>query len=145
MRYSILIMVLIVVLISCNKDKFKTEPQVFFKSWDADSIKLVIPIDFKATIEITDKEGDIGSIPFDSTSYIYIKNVKTAKIDSFPVANITRFNSPKLRFDVSFPVNAYLPAYNPSRRDTVLLEFAVRDFAKNKSTFTRSTPLYYVR
>lgn len=144
MRYSILISVLFLALISCNKDKFKTEPQVFFKSWQSDSIKNAIPFEFKATIEITDKEGDIGLIPYDSTSYIIYRDAKTLKIDSFKVADITRFNSPKLKFEVTFPVNNVLPQYNRNRRDTVFVEFAVTDFQKNRSAFTKSTPLYYV-
>ncbi|MGQ0739906.1 MAG: hypothetical protein ACT4OJ_12680 [Bacteroidota bacterium] len=61
MKYSLLLIaVLAVAVLACNKDKFKTEPQVEVKSISPTSIVRSDVFTIKA--EYTDDEGDLDSI-----------------------------------------------------------------------------------
>jgi hypothetical protein len=61
MKYSLLLIIVVAaVLIACNKDKFKTEPQVELKSISPTSIFRSDVFTIKA--EYTDEEGDLDSL-----------------------------------------------------------------------------------
>jgi len=62
MKKVFVILVALIGIISCNKDKFQTKPQLTLKSVS----NKVVPMNgtLKVELEFTDKEGDIDSVLF---------------------------------------------------------------------------------
>jgi hypothetical protein len=58
MKKLVIIAVFFIALISCNKDRFQTKPQISIKSYNTKALErgkeLIIKLDY------TDKEGDLG-------------------------------------------------------------------------------------
>lgn len=139
------------VLISCNKDRYTSEPQLKFKGFkpsvgNANYVNTEKPI---VIFEITDKEGDVGFIAGKDTSKIYIKNPATGNIDStklFP--DFSSVAGKNMLVTAEIEIKNILPA-GPSRprpsTDTVRLEVYITDFAKHKSNvmYTSDPFLYY--
>jgi hypothetical protein len=147
MRYTFSIILLAVIFISCNKDKFTTAPQITFKETTPDTYKRNtvstssnFPV-FKLTV--TDTEGDLGQLLGVDTSFVYVKNKKSTIIDSFPFPNISSIASKK--FEAQFEVNAkqFLFSLSMPVKDTLIYEIFIKDFAGNKSNVVDSKPIYY--
>ncbi|MEO5967370.1 MAG: hypothetical protein ABIP69_03845 [Ferruginibacter sp.] len=141
MRYLSSI-ILLLVLISCNKDKFSDEPQLTFIKFDrtqASNLELGNEVPPHIYFELTDGNGDIGLIPGKDTSKIYIKNLLTNKVDSsllFPdlrTAGTKNFKG-ELKISLrSIMSGRDLPTSARPYQDTIYFEIYVTDFAKNKS------------
>jgi hypothetical protein len=58
MKKLVIIAVLFIALISCNKDKFQTKPQISIKSYNTKALEK--NKDFIIKFDYTDKEGDLG-------------------------------------------------------------------------------------
>ena len=76
--YKIFLSLFLVVLFSaCGKDKYTTEPQLTFKSFNPNQSNNLVPYEFQSTIklEVRDKEGDIGLNAGKDTAFIFIREM----------------------------------------------------------------------
>ena len=141
MRFIVSIILLMIVF-SCNKDKFTDEPQISFIDFDrtqASNNELTNIEPPHIILEVTDGNGDIGLIPGSDTSKIYIKNLLTNKTDSsliFPDIRPSSTKNFKGELKISLrPILAGrdLPPSSRPYQDTLFFEVYIKDFAKNKS------------
>ncbi len=158
MRYLVLATVILVIFVSCNKDKYTTAPQIKFKSITAsynanNSAQAIGPI---VTIEVTDKEGDFGFEEGKDTSYVFIKNltVPPFKMDSFRFpASLAAAAGKDFKADLDIALKG--DGFNGGGvldrtctagcTDTLYFEVYVKDLMKNKSNVIKTDkPLLYV-
>ena len=143
--------ILVVLISSCGKDKYTTEPQLTFKSFNPNISNSQVSQDFqpKVKLEIRDKEGDIGFKIDKDTSTVYIKNMLTGKLDSmfFPDLSAVAGNNFKGEIEIGlFTVlgGRSLPLNQRPYTDTLHFEIYVTDFAKHKSNVILTTePFIY--
>ena len=78
-------LILVILFSACAKDKYTTEPQLTFKSFNPNQSSNLTPIEFQPTVilEVRDREGDLGFKLGKDTAQVYIKNMLTGKLDSF--------------------------------------------------------------
>ncbi len=140
MRYSLLISILALSFISCNKDKYTTAPQLVFKSFSPNegSNHNTFADQPVMILEITDAEGDLGFIKGKDTAKVYIKNMLTLKEDSMFFPDLQAAS--KSNFKASIEIGLYtvmggrsLPLNQRPYSDNLQFEVYVKDFAKNKS------------
>lgn len=138
---------------SCSKDKFKTEPQISYKSIKP-NVFLSNNLDQNSgpilTIHVTDLEGNLGEGDSDTASYVYVRNITipNALLDSFKFPDLTSARRQNLDVDVEVFLRDVLQTSgqpNPPYTDTLFFEVYVTDNAKNKSNvLTTPDPVYYV-
>jgi hypothetical protein len=140
---------LLLILASCNKDKFTSQPQIRFNSlnpnyWTSDNTSFFGP---KISFNLRDAEGDFGFEDVD-ISYVYLRNAadSVSPPDSLPFPNMLITGKNSLDVDVEVDiVSALPPAHIPGNyTDTIYYDIYVKDFAGNKSNVIRTTtPLFY--
>jgi len=151
MRTTLILATLVLIFTACKKDKYTTEPQVKYKSvnpnlGNSNLTSITKELAPKLTIEVTDAEGDVGRTDTD-TSWVFIKNLKTDRSDSFPFPDLQTAAGKKFKADVV--VNLYelllcIPTSPRPRRDTFYFEVYVNDFGKNKSNIiSTGDPVYF--
>ena len=153
MRYTLLIATVVLLFISCKKDKFTTAPQISFKSISPNTLSGNIPITGQSlpvlTFHITDAEGDIGIKSGSDTAFVYIKNLLANVSDSFLFPNLSTVSSKNFEADIAVTLSSNAMLRTSTRptpkTDTLTYQVYVKDFAKNKSnTIVAGDPLYYV-
>lgn len=152
MRNTIIVVLICFLISACSKDKFKTEPQIKFKSIEPDVVESSITRDATnipvLTVGVTDGDGDLGFKADKDTSYIYVKNLTTAKIDSFILPDLSRTAGKNFEADIQvtlFNVLGGNPGIPRPKTDTLYFEVYVTDFAKNKSNvIVTDKPVYYI-
>ena len=148
--FALLLMVLAVV--ACSKDKFQTKPTISIKSVNTD----LVPLNgvLKITLECTDKEGDVQ----DSVIIIKrrmnkrvvatLRDTLRYKFPSFPVSTRTEVIA---TLDYQAIISALnppvIPGSNPVQReaDTLILRMAVRDNAGHTSDTVESKRIIVYR
>ena len=136
----------IMVLTSCDKDKFQTKPTIEIKSISTKEVPAQNGT-MNIRLNFTDKEGDLGK---GILTYIRIRTNGTPipnpnnndKIDTIrtPVPDFPSKNNGEL--DVLFDYN--FMDEDPFRNDTMYFKFTVQDRGGNNSD-TISTPLVVAR
>jgi hypothetical protein len=148
MRYIVLIVVAGIFLGACKKDKFNTVPQISFVSMKPDFYRGgLLPTDGgpELTLHVTDAEGDLGFVSGKDTSKIYIKNLRTTKLDSAFLPDIKTAASKNFQADIIVDMKPFLGVPNNTKRDTIYYEVYIKDFAKNKSNIIKTDkPIYYI-
>jgi hypothetical protein len=149
MRYSFLILATILFFTACKKDKYTTAPQITFKSIKPNNYTGVlttttplalVPI---ITFSVTDLEGDLGFKDGFDSSYIYIKNLRTNKFDSAKFPSLASVSQKNFIANVELNMQQFTDVPNRAKKDTIIFEIYIKDFAKNKSNVIKSDPLYY--
>src|SRR4051794_11564829 len=151
MRHVVLILFISLIVVSCGKDKYTSAPQLKFKSVSPNHVtsgavigSSEIPL---ITLEITDKEGDLGFNPGKDTSKIYVRNLLINRLDSFYLPPEMKSISTK-NFQADIRINTFDILRGSSsprpKIDTLIYEIYVVDFAKNKSNVVTTDPIYYV-
>ncbi len=156
MKCSIFYILSIFFLVSCNKDKYTSAPQITFKSinpnvWISDNTSQTDgPI---LSLHLTDAEGDFGFQVGEDTSYVYLKTYLNNEPisnydadDSLEFPDLTGIDRKNLSVDVNVLLNqAFVFSSRPRPFvDTLTFDVYVKDFGKNKSNVIRtSTPVYY--
>ncbi|MEI2738322.1 MAG: hypothetical protein V9F01_06010 [Chitinophagaceae bacterium] len=153
MKLSLLVLsVLVVVAIACNKDKFLTKPTISVKSINGDYIPLNGT--FIITLDCTDKEGDVQDsviiIKKRLNSRVVATNRDTLryKFPSFPKSTRTQVQATLDYQSMLSALNPpFIPGSNPPQRelDTLILRMAVRDNAGNTSDTIESPVIYVYR
>jgi hypothetical protein len=135
MKTKILVsLVMVLFFAACNKDKFNTTPTLKLISVSSN----VIPNGgtLRIEVQVTDKEGDISDT-------LYLKKIRTNKIVRATIRDSLQFAIPQadkirdgiIQLDLQYQnhlVSAFNPG-NPPVNDTLNLQIAVRDQAKNRS------------
>lgn len=124
------VLALIILVISCGKDKFETKPKLEFKSYD----RFVDPggsLTFR--INYFDKEGDLSQ-----ATIIGLKE----RLNNFPppstnLGDTFRYQLPsfpeKAQGEISFQIDYSRLNESPNQNDTIRFRFAVTDLAGNNS------------
>lgn len=138
---------------ACSKDKFATVPKIEFvdispNAFASDLTSLYKESAPKLVLKVTDSEGDFGSGSINDSSQIYIKNLLTNNLDSFPFPDLTR--APKKDFSAQVSINLFealdciTPAPNRPAIDTNYFEVYITDAKRNKSNvITTTKPVYF--
>ena len=132
---------LLAAVVSCNKDKFQTKPQIKIKSTNYEG---VVPKGgtLRINLEFTDKEGDVSDSLWVIRERLNLKSpvvlpAQPYKIPSFPNTSQgdiqvdldydfgLTFGTPPIRIPGSVPTQ--------NEPDTMNLKFVVRDKAGNTS------------
>ncbi len=138
MRYSILLAAISLLIISCNKNKFTTAPQLEYKSVNTTELNKGQIIVFK--LSFTDGDGDLQDSlfvekiePTCTSSYFKQKY----RLPIFPATKNTEGD-----FEVSFGygVSNYplIKAPQCNRNDTCYFRFMLKDKAQNTSDTVQS-------
>jgi uncharacterized lipoprotein YajG len=146
MRNILLIIAGALAISGCKKDKFTTAPQITFKTIAPQGMSSVLPITQqesapKLVINVTDQEGDLGFINGKDTSRVYIKNLRTNRLDSIFLPDIRVAAGKRFQADISVNLYQYMGGCSSGPRpkvDSVFFEVYVQDFAKNKSNVIRT-------
>ena len=150
--YKIFFSLLLVVLFSaCGKDKYTTEPQLTFKSFNPNQTNNLVPYEFQSTIklEVRDKEGDIGLNAGKDTAFIFIKNMLTGTEKSFKFPDLKAVAGNDFKGEIELNLfdvlgGRSLPINQRPYTDTLHFEIYVTDFAKHKSNVILTTePFIY--
>lgn len=152
MRFSG-ILSLIIILASCSKDKYTSEPQIEFKSLSPNTYKAGSTVFVQGPIlriQLRDAEGDFGFNDNSDTSYVFIKNITIPPFNEdslkFPSSNGIKRKNFNAEIAVDLKSGSGLLASSGKPVDTVFFEVFVKDFAKHKSNVIQtSTPLYIVQ
>lgn len=148
-----LLIILFVVAIACNKDKFQTKPTLTIKSITGDYIPLNASLGI--TLECTDKEGDVQDSLFIVKRRLN-KNVRPTVRDTlsfkFPVFPSTQRTEIALTLEyqnhiISASNPPFIPGSNPPQRelDTLVFKIAVKDKAGNVSDTVTSQQIQVYR
>jgi hypothetical protein len=133
---------------SCKKDKFNTVPQISFVSVSPDFYRGGVLPDEDAPVlklHVTDAEGDLGFVAGKDTAKIYVKNLRTSKLDSAFLPDIRPVAVKNFQGDILIQMKPFLGVPNNSKRDTIYFEVYLKDFAKNKSNVLKTEkPVYYI-
>lgn len=151
-RSLFVLLVLVVIAVACNKDKFQTKPSISVKSINGNFIPLNGT--FVITLEVTDKEGDVQD------SVIIIKQRLNKRVVA-TIRDTLRYKFPvfpkntKTQVQASLDYQSILSAFNPPfipgstppkrEVDTLILRMAVRDNAGNTSDTINSPTIYVFR
>ncbi|MFT3908227.1 MAG: hypothetical protein QM737_02280 [Ferruginibacter sp.] len=149
MRVTILVLVMSLFFLSCNKDKYTTAPQIEYKSISPTAFENLPDSPApEITFTVTDAEGDIG-ITKDDTARIFIKNLFSQMVDSIDFPDISEATRKNLKAEVTVkigPLTGCLDPTDPPHIDTMAFEVYVKDFAKNQSnTFTTQSVIEQCR
>jgi hypothetical protein len=158
MRITLLILVSLIALTSCKKDKYTIAPQIKFNSIKPNAIALaglstVDEAQVIVSFQLTDREGDIGFKDNADTSYVYIRNLtlNPTGLDSIKFPDIPSVNKKDLNAEIQIRLNDVpglltvpIAAVKP-HTDTLYFEIFVKDFAKNKSNVIKTDPLYVIQ
>lgn len=152
MRLLLFSMAFIFLLVSCGKDKFTTAPQISLVKVSPNYAASDLPVQLresapKITLKVTDAEGDLGNVPGRDPSRIFIKNLSSQSVDSFPFPSLG--SSAGKNFSAEVIVNLYdcLDCSQVVRPylDTTYYELYITDFEGNKSNTinTYGNPVYF--
>jgi hypothetical protein len=139
------VVILALVLNSCQKDKFQTNPQISFKRYSNNAAQSGGLLNEYVYLQVTDKEGD-----FDNNCYIYIKNLvtDTARLDSINFPDLTGISTASLKdFELSVNIGSLLaPSNQPSTpyTDTLLFRMYIKDKAGNQSNVLDTPEPFYL-
>lgn len=153
MKFSLIVAsLLVIVVMACNKDKFQTKPTIIIKSVNTE----VVPFNgsLVVTLECTDKEGDVQDSIFIVKRRLNKRVVPTVRDTlryKFPVFPTNTRTEIQVVLDYQNILSAInppnIPGSNPVRKelDTLVLKFAVRDKAGNKSDTVQSQQIFVTR
>lgn len=151
LRILALALVVALLAVACDKNKFQTKPSLTLKSTNGD----IVPAGAALVLnfEFTDKEGDVNDSIF--VKKVRINTVKTATVrDSFglPVPNFPKNTQGEIQvsLDHSFYLVAAItpprdPVTNKYHNDTLMLKFALKDKANNISDTVTVGPVIILR
>ena len=138
MRYSILIVTISLLIISCGKDKFTTAPQLKFKSVNTTELSKGQVLTFK--LSFTDGDGDLQ----DS---LFVEKIEPNCPDSYfkqkykiPVFPTSKNTEGDIEVSYGYNVSGYplIKAPQCNRNDTCYFRFMLKDKAQNTSDTVQS-------
>jgi hypothetical protein len=152
MRNTLLIIVLSLLIISCNKNTFTTAPQIKLKSVNTN---VLLPgQELTITLSVTDKEGDLSS------GYVYVEKISqncdsSHFNDSFPIPQFSATTELQADLLVSFGNGINVQdntgsslqsiAFGCDDNDTSIFRFKVKDAAQHISDSVQTGNIVIVK
>ena len=142
MKTRILLAVIIVFgMISCDKDKFETKPQLEYLSRNTEVVE--VGQDFRLNIEFRDKEGDVSDTLFIVRQRLNKKGPVQLPASYYPIPDFPKTDKGEfeITLDYSQQLTAALTAIpipgtgTPPKKevDTLRIKIVARDLGGNKS------------
>lgn len=141
MKKILISCLLIAAVVSCNKDKFQTKPQIKIKSTNYEG---VVPQGgtLRVNLEFTDKEGDVSDSLWVIRERLNLKSPAVLTASSYKIPAFPNTSQGEMEVDLNYDfgltfgipairIPGSVPAQNEP--DTMNLKFVVRDKAGNKS------------
>jgi hypothetical protein len=127
-------MAILVVLVTCNKDKFQTRPQVTIKSYNSKEFPLGSSLEL--TLSYTDKEGDIGQGAFYALRERL--NSKPLSVADNDKADTLRYSIPQMsakadKGELVMTLGYDFLKESNSENDTLVFKIAITDIAGHTS------------
>ena len=153
MRTTSILPLFLLILVSCNKDKFTTAPQISLVKVSPNYAASDLPSSSRQlapaiTLQVTDAEGDLGNVVGMVPARIFVKNLSSQNIDSFDFPSLG--SAAGKNFSAEVTVNLYdcLDCVDGRVRpylDTTYYEIYITDFQRNKSNTinTSGSPVYF--
>ncbi len=139
MKKIISVLILVIIVFACSKDKFETKPQLKVTSLNKD----IVPRGDSLTItfEFTDKEGDVDSALFMIRRRLNVKGDTTKNVQRFAIPTFPDKNQGEFELTLSnagFLSQGIAPIRIPgsgidNEPDTMKLSFFVADQKGNRS------------
>ena len=146
MRYTTLfsILLLLIVISGCKKDKFSTRPDIKFKSVNTTQLRTGQALQF--VISFTDAEGDISDTIFVQKMEPHCALSNFSQLYALPSVPATK----NLEGDLIVTFGYNNPPYvqigpRCTQNDTAVFRFALKDKANNVSDTISSPPIIIYR
>jgi hypothetical protein len=143
MKRIIVFCVLASVLGACNKDKFKTQPQVTINSFNPSEANVGAIVSLNATIR--DKEGDLQDSLLVVRKRYSGDNLLTADTIRYSLADYNFPDKSKIELQLLFDYGQIVPGTILINQEQVDRNFAIgiiiRDRAGNKSDYVESAKI----
>ena len=146
MRYTILFSISLLFLVSCNKDKFTTAPQLKYESVNNKVFRSGDVIQF--TLSFTDAEGDIDDSLYVEKFEPKCVNSRFKQLYKIPTFPTGKDQSGEIKVTYGYNVPDLPPILGPqcaNRNDTCFFKFVLKDKAKNKSDTVTSETIVLIR
>ena len=154
MKTRILLAVIIVFgMISCDKDKFETKPQLEYLSRNTEVVE--VGQDFRLNIEFRDKEGDVSDTLFIVRQRLNKKGPVQLPASYYPIPDFPKTDKGEfeITLDYSQQLTAALTAIpipgtgTPPKKevDTLRIKIVARDLGGNKSDTLVVDNVYVIR
>ncbi len=147
-----LVVIIALAIIGCDKDKFETVPKLKLKSVSPD----VVPVNgnLRMNVEYTDKEGDVSDSLFIIRQRLNVKGPITMPVSPYDIPGFPFKN--KGEFEITLEYQRHLifamqpiriPGSNPPRNeiDTLRLKIVAKDNGGNKSDTLVVDNVYVIR
>jgi len=150
-----LALIIVLGMISCDKGKFETVPQLTLKSRSPEKEPVEVNDPLRLNIEYTDKEGDVSDTVFIVRQRLNVRGPlllppSPYDIPEFPHTDkgefeITLLYQRDLIFNITPPIR--IPGTNPAKyeTDTLRLKIVAKDKAGNKSDTLVVDNVYVMR
>lgn len=145
MRNTILFSIFFLFLISCNKDKYTTIPQLKYKSANKKVFSSGDIIRF--TLSFTDAEGDLQDSLYVEKFEPKCVNSRFKQLYKLPTFPTGKNQAGEIIVTYGYNVASYPPILGPqcNRNDTCVFKFVLKDKAKNKSDTATSETIVLIR
>jgi hypothetical protein len=146
MRYTILFSIIILLLFSCNKDKYTTIPQLKYKSANKKVFGSGDVIQF--TLTFTDAEGDLEDSLYVEKFEPKCVNSRFKQLYKIPSFPTSKNQSGEITVTYGYNVSNLPPILGPqclNRNDTCVFKFVLKDKAQNKSDTAISETIILLR
>ena len=153
MKTSIaLVLIIIIGMISCGKDKFQTKPQLKFKSRNTD----IVPLngDLRLNIEYTDKEGDVSDSIIIVRQRLNVHGPVQLPYDPYKIPDFPKTDKGEFEITLAYQLRLVtglnplrVTGSNPVRNeiDTLRMKIVARDKEGNKSDTLVVDNIYVTR
>ena len=142
--FSILILLLVLLLASCGKDKFNTTPTLKYKSVNK-KILGRFDGDLVFTLSFTDAEGDLdGTLTIIKQVSLCLNGTDGGFVAPYEVPEFSSGKNQKGDFLVTFGYNDIGPKC-PNRNDTAIFKFVLQDKAQHVSDTAVSEPIILIK
>ena len=145
MRNPLLFSIIILFLISCNKNKYTTIPQLKYKSANKKVFQSGDIIVF--TLSFSDAEGDLQDSIYVEKFEPKCVNSRFKQLYKIPPFPTSKNQSGEINITYGYNVSSYPPILGPqcNRNDTCVFKFVLKDKAQNKSDTATSETNVLIR
>jgi|SRR6187551_3492825 len=147
-----LALIIVLGMISCDKGKFETVPQLTLKSRNPEKEPVEINDPLRLNIEYTDKEGDVSDSLFILRQRLNKNKPVTSPISPYDIPTFPTID--KGEFEITLDYYKHLtlnlaassiPGTGKNEIDTLRLKIVARDKAGNKSDTLVVDNVYVIR
>ena len=145
MRNTVLFSIILLTLISCNKNKYNTIPKLKFESSNKKVYQSGDIITF--TLSFTDAEGDLQDSLYVEKFEPKCVNSRFKQMYKIPTFPTSKDQSGEIVITYGYNAPSFPPILGPqcNRNDTAVFKFVLKDKAQNKSDTVSSGNIVLIR